>query len=72
MTMLAAGAVVACQNNNPFLQEWDTPYGTAPFSKIKTSDYLPAIKEGIKQQRAEIDAIIANPDAPTFENTIAA
>ena len=72
MTMLAAGAVAACQNSNPFLQEWDTPYGTAPFSKIQTSDYLPAIKEGIKQQKAEIDAIIANPAAPTFENTIAA
>ena len=72
MTILSAAAVVACQNANPFLQEWDTPYGTAPFSKIKTSDYLPAIKEGIRQQRAEIDAIIANPDAPTFENTIAA
>ena len=72
MTLFAAGAMAACQNANPFLQEWDTPYGTAPFSQIKTSDYLPAIKEGIKQQRAEIDAILANPDAPTFENTIAA
>ena len=63
---------LSCANHNPFLQQWDTPYGTAPFSKIKTSDYLPAIKEGIRQQRAEIDAIIANPDAPTFENTILA
>ena len=64
--------LAACQSKNPFLEEWDTPYGTAPFSRIKTSDYLPAIREGIRQQKAEIDAIIANPDEPTFENTIAA
>ena len=62
----------SCSHTNPFFQEWDTPYGNAPFSQIKTSDYLPAFKEGIKQQKAEVQAIIDCPDAPTFENTVAA
>ena len=66
-----AAALTAC-HQNPFLQEWDTPYGIPPFDKIKTTDYIPAIKAGIEQQQAEIDAIVANPQAPTFENTIAA
>ena len=64
-----AAALTAC-HQNPFLQEWDTPYGIPPFDKIKTSDYIPAIKAGIEQQKAEIDAIVANPEAPTFDNTI--
>jgi len=57
---------------NPFFEEWDTPYGTAPFSRIRLSDYLPAFQEGIARQKAEIQAIIDCPDAPTFENTVAA
>ncbi len=65
--------LTACnQRQNPFLEEWNTPYGTAPFSQITEADYLPAIQEGIKARKAEIQAIIDNPDAPTFENTIAA
>ena len=65
-------AMTACNNRvNPFLTEWDTPYGIPPFEQIKPSDYIPAVKAGIEQQVAEIDAITANPDAPTFENTIA-
>ena len=64
--------MTACNNRvNPFLTEWDTPYGIPPFDKIQPSDYIPAVKAGIEQQVAEIDAITANPDAPTFENTIA-
>ena len=74
--VLASAAIIlamtACQNNrtNPFLTEWDTPYGIPPFEQILPSDFIPAIKAGIEQQNAEIDAIVANPDAPTFENTI--
>ena len=65
--------MAACtQNKNPFLQEWDTPYGIPPFDRIQLSDYIPAVKEGIKQQKAELDAILNNQEAPTFENTIAA
>ena len=71
---IAASLLMACNNapRNIFLQEWDTPYGTAPFSKITTADYLPAFKAGIEEEKANIAAIIANPDAPTFENTILA
>ena len=63
--------LTACNHTNPFLTEWDTPYGIPPFDEIKVSDYIPAIKAGIEQQQAEIDAITANEEAPTFENTIA-
>ena len=57
---------------NPFQVDWDTPYGVPPFSKIKDSDYMPAIKAGALALREEIDAIVNNPDAPTFKNTIVA
>jgi len=56
--------------NNPFMKEWDTPYGVPPFDKIKTTDYLPAIQEGIRQQMENIQAICENQEAPTFANTI--
>ena len=62
----------ACTDTNPFFEDWKTPYGTAPFSKIKTEHYLPAFKEGIKQQKAEVEAIVACKEDPTFENTVAA
>lgn len=58
--------------NNPFMQEWDTPYGVPPFDKIDTSDYIPAFEEGMRQQNEEIAAITSNTEAPTFENTILA
>ncbi|MBO4633897.1 MAG: M3 family metallopeptidase [Bacteroidales bacterium] len=64
--------MTACKQQNIFLQEWDTPYGTPPFSKISEADYLPAFKAGIAQQEKNIAAIIANPEAPTFDNTILA
>jgi peptidyl-dipeptidase Dcp len=57
---------------NPFLTEWDTPYGTPPFDKIKQEHYLPAFKEAIKQHKAEIDLIIKSQDEATFANTIEA
>ncbi len=64
-------AMTACQKRtNPFFTEWDTPYGIPPYEKILPEDYIPAIKAGIEEQTAEIAAITANPDAPTFENTI--
>ena len=75
-TLFAAG----CQNKqsdmndtvNPFFSEWNTPYNIPDFSRIKTEHYMPAFEEGIRQQKAEIDAIVNNPEAPTFENTILA
>lgn len=55
---------------NPFLEEYTTPYQTPPFDKIKTEHYEPAMLEGMKQQDAEIEAIISNPEPPTFKNTV--
>lgn len=57
---------------NPFLQPYQMPHGTAPFDRIRLEHYEPAVMEGMKQQNAEIDAIVQNPEAPTFENTIEA
>ena len=70
---LAIFAMTACTNNrtNPFFAEWDTPFGIPPFSQIADADYLPALREGIRQHNAEIQAIIDNPDAPSFDNVIA-
>lgn len=65
--------MTACtqKESNPFLGEWDTPYGIPQFDQISYDDYIPAIQAGIEQQDAEIKAITDNPEAPTFENTIA-
>ena len=57
---------------NPFMEQWDTPYGVPPFAEIKNAHYLPAIKKGILDLRAEIAEITADPDAPSFENTVLA
>ena len=62
--------MTACAPKNPFLQEWDTPYGIPPFDKITLADYIPAVKAGIEQQEKELEAILSNPEAPTFKNTI--
>ena len=57
---------------NYFAEESTLPFGAPDFSKIKVGDYLPAVKAGIEQQRAEIQAIVDNTEAPTFENVIVA
>ncbi len=70
MTLLATG----CKKNmdNPFFNEWGTPYEIPDFAKIKTEHYMPAFQEGMKRQMEEIDAIVNNSEAPTFANTIEA
>jgi peptidyl-dipeptidase Dcp len=74
--ILMAGLIMtACSeknDDNPFFQEWTEHYGAPPFELIKTQHYVPAFMEGMKQQRAEVEAIANNSEAPTFENTIAA
>ena len=62
---------VSC-NDNPFMSEWNTPFGIPPFEKIQDKHYLPAVEEGIRQHNAEIAAIVDNPQEPTFENTVVA
>ena len=78
LILIAAAALlfVGCKDkknmDNPFFSEWNTPYEIPDFSKIKTDHYMSAFQEGMKQQKAEIDAIVNNPEAPTFENTVLA
>ena len=74
--IVMAGAVLAlitgCNMKNPFLTESSAPFGAPEFDKIKNEHYLPAFEAGVAEGKAEIDAIVANPDEPTFENTIEA
>ncbi|MBP3586912.1 MAG: M3 family metallopeptidase [Paludibacteraceae bacterium] len=73
---LAAMALIGCQkaDTNPFFnyKNWDTPHGTYPFEEIKTEHFMPAFEQAFAEGYAEIDSIVANPEAPTFENTIVA
>ena len=80
LTLLAVGIAMTavlttgCKSkmDNPFFSEWGTPYEIPDFGRIKTEHYMPAFKEGMKQQMKEIDDIVNNSEAPTFENTIEA
>ena len=68
----AALALIGCNMKNPLLTESPLPFGAPQFDKIENEHYLPAFEEGIAEAKAEIDAIIANEEEPTFENTIEA
>ena len=71
--ILSVTLLTACtMQNNPLLTESPLPYGAPQFDKIKTSHYLPAFQEAFRLGKQEIDAIVANPDEPTFSNTIEA
>ncbi len=70
--LLSVIIMAACRQINPFLGEWDTPYGIPPFEEIEEKDYIRAIRIGIKQQERQIDQIIANSAAPDFANTVEA
>lgn len=59
-------------NGNPFYSEFDTPFHVPPFDLIKADHYMPAFLEGMKLEKAEIEVIVNNSDAPTFENTVIA
>jgi len=65
-------ALAGCTTENPFFSEFENQYGIPPFESIKPEHYMPAFKEGIKQQQAEYDAIANNKDSATFANTIEA
>ena len=69
---IATMAAVSCIGNNPFFAEWETPYGIPDFDAVKEKHYLPAVVVGIAQQQAEIEAIIANTEEPTFANVVEA
>jgi peptidyl-dipeptidase Dcp len=57
---------------NPLLQEWDTPFGVAPFDTIADDDFAPALDIALATHMSEIAAIAGNSDAPSFANTIEA
>ena len=78
-SILAGGALLlavntttamAAERQNPFLQPYDTKYEIAPFDKITTADFIPAIKAGIEEQDRAINAIVMNRATPDFDNTI--
>ncbi|MDR3118724.1 MAG: M3 family metallopeptidase [Mediterranea sp.] len=75
----AAALILACMiyscipaDQNPFFTEFQTEYGVPPFDQIKPEHYEPAFKKGMEEQMANINAIINNQEAPSFENTIVA
>ncbi len=78
LTILAAGAMllasqttdIMAERQNPFLQPYDTKYEIAPFEKIETADFIPAIKAGIEEQDQAIFNIVRNRATPDFDNTI--
>lgn len=70
--MVCACGQQAADTDNPFLSEFETPYGTPDFDRIKVEHYEPAFLKGIEQQNGEIKAIVENPEEPSFENTIVA
>ena len=74
LTMALATTMVATAATNPFFdyKNWKTPHGTYPFNEIYAEHYMPAFEEAMKQGLEEIDAIVNNPAAPTFANTIEA
>lgn len=79
LLILSAIVFVSCQQQtktttemNPFLADYNTSFNVPPFDKIKNEHFLPAIKEGIAQQKKEIESIVNNPEPPDFENTVAA
>ncbi|MDO8836466.1 MAG: hypothetical protein Q7V01_12770, partial [Vicinamibacterales bacterium] len=65
-----AGQPQAAVSENPLLRPWTTPFGVPPFNEIKAEHFLPALKQAVAEQRREVEAIVANPAAPTFANTI--
>jgi len=75
--VIAAGAIItSCSQQksaeNPLLAKWDTPFEIPPFEKIKIEHFMPAYVEAMAQHKAEIDSIVNNTEAPTFDNTIVA
>ncbi|MBM3311415.1 MAG: M3 family metallopeptidase [Candidatus Aminicenantes bacterium] len=57
---------------NPFFTEWTAPFGTPPFGQIKEEHYKPAFEAGMAEEKKEVAAITANPEPPTFANTVEA
>ena len=59
-------------DTNPLLRPWTAPYGLPPFAEVQPAHFEPALAQAMREQREELDAIAANPAAPSFDNTLAA
>lgn len=70
--IMIAACTPTTKDTNPFFAEYNTPFDVPPFDRISEDHFLPAFEEAMKRHNAEIDAIVTNPAAPTFENTIEA
>ena len=72
LSMMLVSLMACNKNENPLLVEQDTPFGVPAFDKVKIEHYMPAFEQAIAENEDEIAAIVNNPDAPTFANTIEA
>ncbi len=72
LAIMTACSTQTSENMNPFLTDYDTPFGVPPFDIIENEHFLPAAKKGFSEQDAEIEVIVNNRDLPTFQNTIEA
>lgn len=75
LLVLGCGAQIADETapaDNPFFADYGTPFNVHPFDRISTEHFIPAFERGMEEQKAEIEAIVSNPEPPTFDNTIAA
>ncbi len=69
---MSTGQLFAAPDGNPFFKDWKTPFGVPPFPEIRNEHFLPAIEDAIERKRAEVEAIAAREDEPTFANTVEA
>ena len=70
--LITAGCKQTNEKMNPFFTEYSTPFQVPPFDKIENEHFIPAFKKGIEEHKVEIEAIVNNPEAPTFKNTLEA
>jgi peptidyl-dipeptidase Dcp len=61
---------VATTTQNPFFEDWNTPYGVPPFDRIEEIHYMPAYMKAMEEHKAEIEGIVKNSEPPTFANTV--
>ncbi len=72
LIVLSILSVMVNAQSNPLLGSFNTPHETAPFGKFENEHFLPAFKEAIKKGETEVQAVVDNPEPPTFENTVEA
>ncbi|PLX12693.1 MAG: peptidase M3 [Marinilabiliales bacterium] len=72
ISMIAISCNMEVKETNPLLTEWDTPFNVPPFDKVEIEHFVPAYEEAMNQHKAEMEEIMANAEAPTYENTVEA